>query len=89
MTVVRVRGASNLPAEWDLIGRRVMITGATNGIGKEAARQLAARGATVVLACRNLPAAERVAEEIRCGSRTPDCSACAKTVLVQLPMPAV
>ena len=64
--VVRVRGASGVPAEWDLIGRRIMVTGATNGIGREAARQLAARGATVVLACRNLPAAEHVAEEIRC-----------------------
>lgn len=66
--MTRIQPASQLPAEWDLIGRRIMVTGATNGIGKEAARQLAARGATVVLACRNLPAAERVAEEIRCCS---------------------
>ena len=32
---------------------------------RESAAQLAARGAHVVLACRNLPLAERVAAEIR------------------------
>jgi NAD(P)-dependent dehydrogenase (short-subunit alcohol dehydrogenase family) len=35
--------------EPDLHGRVVLITGATSGIGKEAARQLSARGATVVV----------------------------------------
>ena len=40
----------------ELTGRTVVITGASAGLGREAARALAATGAHVVLAARNLPA---------------------------------
>lgn len=44
-------------------GKTVIITGANSGIGKETAKDLAKRGARVIMACRNLKSANLVKGE--------------------------
>jgi NAD(P)-dependent dehydrogenase (short-subunit alcohol dehydrogenase family) len=54
----------------DQRGRVAVVTGANSGLGLETARQLAARGATVVLAVRSPQRGSAATEDIR--STTPD-----------------
>jgi NAD(P)-dependent dehydrogenase (short-subunit alcohol dehydrogenase family) len=49
----------------DQAGRVVVVTGANSGIGLETARQLAKKGATVVIASRNAAKAEKAANNIK------------------------
>jgi NAD(P)-dependent dehydrogenase (short-subunit alcohol dehydrogenase family) len=49
----------------DQSGRTAVVTGASGGLGHQTARVLAGRGATVVLACRDLGKAEQAAGLIR------------------------
>ncbi len=48
-----------------MVGKVIAITGATSGIGKETAVELAGRGATVVLAARNEAKGEATLDEVR------------------------
>lgn len=41
-------------------GKTVIVTGCTSGIGKETAKELAKRGARVIMACRSMEKAEKV-----------------------------
>ncbi len=47
--------ANDIP---DLTGKIIIVTGANSGIGYEAAKELARKGALIILACRNIPSAE-------------------------------
>jgi NAD(P)-dependent dehydrogenase (short-subunit alcohol dehydrogenase family) len=48
----------------EMSGKVVIVTGANSGIGYETARALARKGASVVMACRNLEKANTAASEI-------------------------
>jgi NAD(P)-dependent dehydrogenase (short-subunit alcohol dehydrogenase family) len=61
--------AADIPGQH---GRTAVVTGANGGLGLETARQLAAKGAHVVMAVRNQRKAEAAADDIRSG--VPDAS---------------
>lgn len=48
----------------DFTGRRIVITGANSGVGLEAARVLLARGADVVMACRDTARGQTAAQAV-------------------------
>jgi NAD(P)-dependent dehydrogenase (short-subunit alcohol dehydrogenase family) len=54
----------------DQTGRTAVVTGANSGLGLVTARELARKGANVVLACRNLEKGESARSE--CGAQAPD-----------------
>jgi NAD(P)-dependent dehydrogenase (short-subunit alcohol dehydrogenase family) len=49
----------------DLTGKRAVVTGANSGLGLQTARELAAHGATVLLACRSAERGEQALASIR------------------------
>ncbi|HSG91957.1 MAG TPA: SDR family NAD(P)-dependent oxidoreductase [Pseudomonadales bacterium] len=49
----------------DLTGKRAIVTGGSGGLGEETARGLAAKGAAVTIACRDLAKGEEAALKIR------------------------
>ena len=56
--------AAEVLAGIDLAGKRMIVTGASSGVGVEITRALAGAGAEVTLAVRNTEAGERVAADI-------------------------
>ncbi|MET7767086.1 oxidoreductase [Nocardia sp. NPDC005366] len=54
----------------DQTGRTFVITGANGGLGAETTKVLAAKGATVIMACRNAAKAQQVADAIPGDVRT-------------------
>jgi NADP-dependent 3-hydroxy acid dehydrogenase YdfG len=58
----------------EISGKRVLITGASQGLGEATAREFASRGATVALAARSTAAIERLADELGGRAYTVDLS---------------
>jgi NAD(P)-dependent dehydrogenase (short-subunit alcohol dehydrogenase family) len=63
--------AAEVVADVNLTGKRVVVTGASSGIGIETARALAEAGAEVTLGVRNVEAGKETAAEIRSSTRNP------------------
>ena len=55
-----------------LKGKTCLITGATSGIGKETALELARRGAKIVITSRDIEKGNKVKDEIALASGNPD-----------------
>jgi len=67
----------------DLTGRTFIVTGANGGLGEISTRELAARGASVVMACRNVEKAQQIADGIN-GSGAPGDARVARLDLADL-----
>jgi protochlorophyllide reductase len=71
----------------DQRGRLALVTGANSGLGLETARALAARGATVLLACRSLERAEAARQRLLAESQAePGGRPIAAEALIPLPL---
>ncbi|PSN43384.1 hypothetical protein C0J52_17973 [Blattella germanica] len=58
-------GGQDCPSKQTIHGKTVIITGASSGIGYETALELAKRGATIILACRNMESGRNAISQIK------------------------
>lgn len=63
--LMAVRANARKKREYDFVGRTVLITGGSRGLGLILARQFAARGANVALVARAADALDRASEELK------------------------
>ncbi|KAJ8272749.1 hypothetical protein GJAV_G00092990 [Gymnothorax javanicus] len=64
MSLIRNLFRGQWSSDERLDGKTVIITGANTGIGKETAKDLAKRGARIIIACRDMAKAEAAQKEI-------------------------
>ncbi|XP_020486649.1 retinol dehydrogenase 11 [Labrus bergylta] len=64
MQAIRSLFVTKWSSDVNLDGKTALVTGANVGIGKETAKDLAGRGARVILACRDMVKAEQAARDI-------------------------
>ncbi|KAK6850158.1 hypothetical protein PG995_013991 [Apiospora arundinis] len=60
-------GGNHMPVD----GKTILVTGATEGMGRCAARQLAAKGANVIVVSRNVTRLEETVAEIKSAAKNP------------------
>ena len=65
--------AADIVADLDLSGKNVIITGANTGLGFESAKQMAAKGAHVIILCRTIEKASVAAAKIGNGATAVAC----------------
>ena len=61
----RIRRWGRCTSRRDMTGKVVLVTGANSGLGLETTRQLAERGAAVVMACRDMKKADEALQTVR------------------------
>jgi len=65
MLIRRLLASNVCQRRSSLNGKTVVLTGASSGIGKATALELAKRGARVIMACRDIGKAEKAVQDIR------------------------
>ncbi|XP_044752561.1 retinol dehydrogenase 13-like [Coccinella septempunctata] len=76
--------SSKLMCNARLDGKTAVVTGCNAGIGKETVRDFYRRGAKVIMACRNVEAANEAAEDIKTASKSVPCNGLLRVVHLDL-----
>lgn len=76
--VPRKTTAAEVARQYDLEGTTAVVTGASSGLGREVAKNLALRGATLIMPARDVPACDQLALQWRTELKNPaiHCAAC-------------